>query len=338
MIVTFIIVAYNAEKYLNNSLNSLMKQDYDLKKIEVILVDSKSNDDTKKIMMNFKKKNGNLFKAIKVLNNSNKTLPYGWNVALAEASGDAILRVDAHSEFPKNFISANVKEMENGENIVGGHRISVSKDNSKWQKLLLIAEESLFGSGIAKYRRSNTKEYVNTLAHAMYRKTVFDKVGLYNTELSRTEDNEMHYRMRKEGFKFLLSPAVISYPCARNTLKGMIKQKYGNGKWIGITMYYCPKCFSLYHFVPLFFVLGLVFSLIMLLLNVPIFIFLLGGLYLLFNIINLIIIFINHKVYLQYFLLPFIFLILHLAYGIGTIVGLLYGPIYKLKNKRKLVS
>ena len=268
MIVTFIIVAYNAENYLDKSLECLLKQDYDLKKIEVILVNSHSNDNTKKIMMNFRQKNNKYFKAIKVLENHNMTLPYGWNIALKEATGEVVVRLDAHSEFPENFISSNVKEMENGENIVGGHRISISKDKSRWQKLLLIAEESLFGSGIAKYRRSNTKEYVNTLAHAMYRKNVFDKVGLYNTFLSRTEDNEMHYRMREAGYKFLLSPDVISYHCARNTLKGMVKQKYGNGKWIGITMYYCPKCFSFYHFVPLFFVLGLLFSLIMFLLNI----------------------------------------------------------------------
>ena len=174
MIVSFIIVAYNAEKYLDNSLNSLLKQKYDLKKIEVILVDSMSSDNTRKMLEDFKKKYSNKFKRVLVLENKNRTLPYGWNVALKEAKGESIVRVDAHSKFPETFISANVKEMEKGENIVGGHRISVTSDESKWQKMLLIAEESLFGSGIAKYRRQNKREYVNTLAHAMYRKKVFD--------------------------------------------------------------------------------------------------------------------------------------------------------------------
>ena len=334
MNITFIIVAYNAEKFLNNSLKSLLDQDYNLKKIEVILVDSKSNDKTKKIMQDFKKNNENKFKRIMVLNNDNKTLPYGWNVALKEATGDAVVRVDAHSKFPKDFITNNVKEMKNGENIVGGHRISITSDNSRWQKLLLIAEESLFGSGIAKYRRQDKREYVSTLAHAMYRKKVFDEVGPYNVNLSRTEDNEMHYRMKQAGYKFLLSPDVISYHCARNTLKGMIKQKYGNGKWIGITMYYCPKCFSLYHFVPFFFVMALIACLVLLFFKLPIFMLILAGLYLLFNIVNLIVIIINNRIRIEYLLLPFIFFILHIAYGSGTIVGLLKGPFYKWKKRK----
>lgn len=337
MVVSFIIVAYNAEKFLDNSLNSLLNQDYGLKKIEVILVDSVSSDKTKKIMMKFKKDNTSKFKRILVLDNKNRTLPYGWNVALKEAHGDAIVRVDAHSKFPKDFISNNIKEMEKGENIVGGHRISITSDNSRWQKLLLVAEESLFGSGIAKYRRQDKREYVSTLAHAMYRKKVFDDVGLYNVNLSRTEDNEMHYRMKKAGYKFLLSPDVLSYHCARNTFKGMIKQKYGNGKWIGITMYFCPKCFSLYHFIPFCFVLGLIFCGILAILKLPIFLLILIGLYLLFNIVNLIVIIINNKFYIEYLSLPFIFFILHMTYGIGTLVGLTKGPFYRWKNVKKLM-
>ena len=322
MLVSFIIVAYNAEKVLSNSLDCLKAQKYPHKKIEVLLVDSSSTDNTKKIMNDFKKNNKD-FKRVLVLDNPKKILPCGWNVALKSAKGDAILRVDAHSTFPDNFIEENVKELENGENIVGGHRISVSADNTKWQKTLLIAEQSLFGSGIAKYRRTDKKEYVKTLAHAMYRKKVFDEVGPYNENLARTEDNEMHYRMRKAGYKFLLSPNIVSYHHARNTFKGMVKQKYGNGKWIGITMHTVPKCFSIYHFIPLLFVISLICCIILAIFKMPIFLIVLGILYGLFNIINLLTIIINNGFSFYFLVLPLIFLILHLAYGFGTIVGLL---------------
>ena len=324
MKVSFIIVAYNAERVIDKCLKCLCEQKYPHKNIEVILVDSTSSDDTKKKMNMFKENNKD-FDRIVVLDNPKKILPCGWNVALKEATGEAILRVDAHSTFPDNFIKENVKEMENGENIVGGHRISVTSDDSKWQKTLLIAEQSLFGSGIAKYRRTDNREYVSTLAHAMYRKKVFDEVGLYNENLARTEDNEMHYRMKEKGYKFLLSPNIVSYHHARNTFKGMIKQKYGNGKWIGITLYYCPKCFSLYHFVPLFFVLALLASIVLAIFKLPIFIILLGVLYGLFNLFNLIIIISNNSFSFYYLSLPFIFLILHLSYGFGTIIGVIKG-------------
>lgn len=310
-------------------MDCLKKQTYFHKEIEVILVDSNSNDSTKELMLNFKKEYNDEFDKVIVLDNPKKTLPCGWNVALEQATGEAIIRVDAHSTFPDNFIEENAREILNGEDIVGGHRISITADETQWQKTLLNAEQSLFGSGIAKYRRTDKREYVNTLAHAMYRKKVFDNVGKYNEKLARTEDNEMHYRMKQAGYKFLLSPNIISYHHARNTLKGMIKQKYGNGKWIGITMSVCPKCFSIYHFVPLMFVLGIIFSTIFAIVGVPIFAYLLVIAYLLFNIINLICIIKDNGFNMQYLLLPVIFFILHISYGWGTIVGLFKGLFMK---------
>lgn len=333
MLVTFIIVAYNAEKYLNTSLNCLLKQDYDLKKIEVILVDSNSIDETKKLMDSFKKKYERNFERVCILNNSKKTLPCGWNVALKEARGEAIVRVDAHTSFSNDFISLNVKELKNGENIVGGKCDSITLNNTRKEKLLLIAEESIFGAGIADFRRKEKREYVSTLAFAMYRKKVFDDVGNYNENLARTEDNEMHYRMKKKGYKFLLSPDIKTCRYARSSLNAMIKQKYGNGKWIGITMYYCPKCFSIYHFVPFAFVLSIICSTFLAVFKMPIFIMLITILYGLFNLLSILMISIKNKFHIEYLLLPFIFLVLHISYGVGSIIGLLIGPFYKRNHK-----
>lgn len=327
MLVSFLIIAYNAENFLDKSLGSLKKQNYPHKDIEVILVDGNSTDRTKAVMNKFAEQNKDEFNRILVLDNPGRTLPKGWNVALREVNGEVVLRVDAHTFFDEDFITNNVKEIENGEDIVGGKCISVTQNNNWKENLLLIAEESIFGCGIADFRRKEKKEYVSTLAFAMYRKKVFEEVGFYNEKLARTEDNEMHYRMKQKGYKFLLSPNIKSYRYARNNLKGMIKQKYGNGKWIGITLRYCPKCFSIYHFIPLAFVLGIIFSIIMCFIAYPIFAYLLLGAYILFNILNLILITIKNGFKISYLLLPFIFFILHISYGIGTIIGIAKGII-----------
>ena len=105
----------------------------------------------------------------------------------------------------------------------------------------------------------------------------------------------------EKGYKFLLSPNIVSYHHARNTFKGMIKQKFENGRWIGITMKYCPKCFSMYHFIPMLFVLGIIFSIIMTIIQIPFFLYSLIILYSLFNIINLVNIFKTEKFNFMYF-------------------------------------
>lgn len=100
--------------------------------------------------------------------------------------------------------------------------------------------------------------YVDTLAYALYRREVYDRVGLYDERLRRTEDNDMHYRMRKAGYRFYFSPDILSWHAARKTLRGQLNQKWGNGYWIGRTMRIQPRCFAPRHLIPALFVLALV--------------------------------------------------------------------------------
>lgn len=332
MKVSFIVVAYNAGNKLEDLLKYLESQDYNHDNIEIILVDSSSSDNTKDVMKKFQDSNKS-FSKIMVLDNPKKILPCGWNVALEASTGDLILRVDAHSSLPTDFISKNVKRIEMGEKIVGGHRISIIDENNAWQKTLLIAEKSIFGSGIASYRRKETEEYVSTLAHAGYSRDVFKEVGGYDERLARTEDNEIHYRMKKAGYKFLLDPTIKSFHHARNTLSKMMKQKYLNGYWIGLTMGVSPKCFSIYHFVPLAFVLALIITIIgaFTISVVPLALLLVA--YFAFNIVNTIFSVINEKKHFEYLLLPFIFFLLHVSYGWGTLYGLIKLPFWIRKNK-----
>ena len=332
MKVSFIVIAYNAGDRLENLFEDIKKQDYKHKDIEIILVDSNSNDSTKKIMEKFKNSTKE-FDTIKVLDNPKKILPTGWNIALQASSGDVILRVDAHSSIPTNFISNNIKRIERGEKVVGGHRISIIDKESKWQNTLLIAEKSLFGSGIASYRRKDEESYVSTLAHAAYSRDIFKKVGGYDERLARTEDNDMHFRMKKVGCKFLLDPAIKSYHHARNSLDKMIKQKYLNGYWIGLTLGIQPKCFSIYHFAPLGFVLAIILSIILAMTISVLPLIMLFGVYFLFNSVNSIFSVWNEKKQWSYILLPGVFFLLHIAYGIGTLYGIIKLPSW-LKNNR----
>jgi glycosyltransferase involved in cell wall biosynthesis len=330
--VTFIVIAYNAGDKLKSLIKDVENQTYDHKLIEIILVDSSSTDNTKEVMINFNKSSNN-FEAVKVLDNPKKVLPCGWNVALKEATGDIILRVDAHSSLPEDFIEKNVKYISEGEKIVGGHRISIIDEDNVWQKVLLTAEKSLFGSGIAAYRRSESSRYVSTLAHAAYSKKVFDEVGPYNERLFRTEDNEMHYRMREKGYKFYFNPEIVSYHHARNEFKKMCKQKYLNGYWIGLTMGVCPKCFSAYHFAPLAFVCALVVSILLALftaMKLPL--ILLCSIYAIVIAMISLIEIIKNKFMIQMFVLPFILFSLHISYGVGTFIGLVKLPAF-MKNK-----
>lgn len=326
--VSFIVVALNAASTIRTLFDCLKHQTYPHEWIEVILIDGLSSDATRTEMLRFQAEE-NDFWQIKVLDNPKKTLPCGWNVALNAAEGDALLRVDAHVSIPDNFIELNVRDLLGGEDICGGKVTSVPGKNTKWAHVLNEAENSMFGGGIAAFRRADSTGYVNTAAFAIYRKSVFDRVGSYNELLTRTEDNEMHYRMRKAGFRFYYDPEIVSYRKTRSDLKGLARQKYLNGYWIGRTLWIEPRCFSLYHFVPFAFVISIFISLFCCLFGIFLPAAVLCGAYAVVNLTMAITSVINSKKRNWLFVfLPGIFIILHIWYGVGTLIGLL-----RLTNK-----
>ena len=334
---SFITIAYNEESYIGNLLNDLKKQDYPHNEIEVILVDSSSTDSTKSIMTEFSKNND--FYSCIVLDNPKRVLACGWNVALSKAIGEVIIKIDGHGRIDSDFLSNVAKEIDAGEDIVGGQRVTVFDGESNWSKILAHAECSVFGSGVASYRRKCDRKYVKTLGHAAYRKKVFDTVGGFNESFVRTEDNEIHFRMREAGYKFCQSPTICSYLHARSSLKSMLKQKKGNGWWIGITFPKCPKCLSLYNFVPLAFVVAILLSLVL---------GLISGIYWPFAAIfasyflaaiAATILEIkkekDNRLYLGMLILPLLFFLMHFYYGLFTLFGLLYSPFFKTNKEKK---
>lgn len=323
MTVSFIIIAYNEEKTLTSILQDLKKQDYPHEKIQVILVDGSSTDATKELMNLFAKENKS-FKQVIVLDNPKRTLPCGWNIALEAAQEDVILRVDAHASIPCDFISNNIRCLESGEKICGGYRPNIIDGETPWKKILLLAESSMFGSGIAPYRHNSEKRYVKSIFHGAYCKEVFLKVGNYNEHLKRTEDNEMHYRMRKAGYKICFDPSIISYQYTRNTLARMMKQKFLNGYWIGKTTKVCPQCLSIYHFVPGLFVFGIVLTFSFAIVHIWAPCLVMWCCYWGLAIIMALTAILQEKKFSgSYMALPVLFFLLHISYGIGTLKGLL---------------
>ena len=331
MRVSLCTIAHNEESALNGLLRDIRDQNYPHKNIEVIMIDSGSTDRTHEIMEEFRDAD-NGFYDVRIYTIEKKNQAASWNVAIEHATGDIIIRVDAHSKIPRQFVSRNVFNIEEGEDIVGGGRPNICANPNPWTKTLLAAEESLFGSSVADYRRpAAQKEYHDSLFHAAYRREVFAEVGGFNEDLGRTEDNELHYRIRKAGYKLCCCPEIISFQHTRSTFKRMLQQKYGNGYWVGLTLGVCPGCLSYFHFIPFVFLLTLVATLsIWIITGQPVYIAILSAMYVMFNLVNTVGSFVLKKSLNPLFLLlPLLFPMLHLSYGIGTLVGLVKLPFWK---------
>lgn len=326
MKVSIIITARNEEKYLPKLFEDVLNQTYPLQSIEVVLMDSNSTDNTRKLMEEFKNENESL--SVQIVTNERQIQAAGFNEGIKHATGDVVLKIDAHSRIPADFVQKNVDEIMAGAYVCGGNRPTVVDSDDDFSKTLHIVEESALGSSIANYRKSNVKRKVNSIFHGMYRKEVFEKIGLADERLLRTEDNEFHYRVRKAGYDIIFNPEIESYQYIRPTFTKMIQQKFANGYWIGLTSHVCRECLSLFHFAPGVFVSILLVLMMMTPISfTPLVVYF--GFYIL-AVLGLSIFEISKQKYNHTLLLiPFIMIAIHFAYGIGTIKGWIFGFEFK---------
>lgn len=340
MTVSVCIIAYNEEDVIDSILEDIVSQTYDHDKMEVVLVNNDSTDATEQRMKTFAAQDHG-FLRVTVERNDKKSQASGWNRAIKASREDVVIRIDAHASVPSDFVEKNISCLEAGEYVSGGPRPSVLVDATSWKQTLLLAENSMFGSSIAGYRRNQGKRYVNSMFHAAYRKEVFEKAGLFNENLGRTEDNEMHYRIRQAGYKLCFIPEIHSYQYVRSSLFKMLKQKYANGYWIGLTTGVCPGCLSLYHFVPFVFVLAIIVSTILSIVVSCVSVAhvvrklvlgltgLMWAAYWVVAVLMAIAAVITAKKEqrnISNVLLPILFFGLHVSYGVGTIKGLMKMP------------
>lgn len=329
MLVSLCVIAYNEEKFLKGLLNDIQRQTYNHNKIELIFVNNGSTDKTEKLMINFAENNTDFFN-IKVIKNRKSNQATGWNTAFLNSTGNIIIKVDAHSKIPENFVQNNVDVILSGEYVCGGGRPNITVKDNKISNMLLAAEECMFGGGFANYRNKQTKKcYINSIFNGAYRREVFARVGGFNEALGRTEDNEFHYRIIKAKYKICCSPNIISYQYIRSNLTEMLKQKFDNGFWIGGTLRFYPKCLSWFHFVPLIFVVSIILCAILAFCGQGLFLILLICAYLLFDVYITSNAMKSKKRCIYFAFLPVIFPMLHISYGVGTLFGIIHTPIRK---------
>ncbi len=323
---TFCVVALNEENTVGLLLDDLLKQTYPRKEIEVLLVDGQSSDGTKDVFLAFQRDHGAEFDRVAVLDNPGRTLPCGWNVVLRNYTGDAVVRLDAHARIPADFLEKNAAHLAAGEYVCGGYRPNIIDEDTPWKRTLLAAETSSFGSSVADFRHNGADRQVDSIFHGAYRREVFDTVGPFNERLRRTEDNDMQYRIRRAGFEIWFHPDVVSYQHTRNTLKGMLRQKYLNGYWIAKTLWVTPGCVSAFYLVPCAFVLGILLTGILALAGIWQFAALLWGAYLAFALAGTAVSARKDGASGYTWLMPVLFFLIHAAYGVGTLAGLCSPP------------
>ena len=145
----------------------------------------------------------------KILHNMERITPKSVNMGIKDSQNDIIIRLDAHSEYPNNYITKCVYYLNNTEADNVGC-LSKAKGKTEIGQAIANVVSSKFGVGNSQFRLNEKSGYVDTVPFGTFRKKLFDKIGYFNEELLRSEDNEFNYRIRKNNGKVYLFNDVVT--------------------------------------------------------------------------------------------------------------------------------
>jgi succinoglycan biosynthesis protein ExoA len=315
--VSVIMPVRNEADFIRTSLGAVLNQDYPRARMEVLVVDGDSEDKTPEILEEFRKRTPGLV----TLKNTKKIVAAGLNQGIRAAKGEIIVRVDGHCVIEPGYVSECVRALETKQaDGVGGSISTIGE--TLMAKAIAIAMSSRFGVGGSAFRVVKGREMpVETVPFPAYYRALFDKIGFFDEELVRNQDDEFNYRLKKPGGKILLSPAIRSSYYSRSSLSGLWRQYFQYGFWKVRVFQKHPKQMQWRQFVPPLFVFLLSLSAAAWLCNPSLLFLAAPGIYLASNFLASV--FLSAKNGWKYALfLPVIFFILHFSYGLGFWTGM----------------
>jgi glycosyltransferase involved in cell wall biosynthesis len=321
--ISIIVPCYNEAGFIKKLLENIIEQDYPRKKSEVYIVDGMSTDGTREIIAGFISE----YPFIHFLDNERRYVPFALNKGILASTGEVIVRLDAHSEYPHDYVSRLVTQLYrlNADN-VGGAWITLPGDAKVKSLAIATAMASPFGVGNAHYRLTmNEIREVDTVPFGCFRREVFERTGLFDEDLIRNQDDTYNAKLKKNGGKIFLIPDIKIRYYARTSVTSTIKMFYQYGLFKPLGNRKTSRPATLRQLIPPGFVLFTILSLISglfykfaLLAGISVL-----ALYLIIDLIfaSSISVKNNRSALLAY--LPWLFFLIHISYGIGYLYGMI---------------
>lgn len=318
--VSVILPVYNEMGYVGPCLESLLNNTYPANRYEILVIDGRSTDGTREYIEALARQDAR----VRLIDNPRRFLAPGINIGIREARGELLTRMDGHGVAAPDFIERSVEALREHPDAwcAGGPVNTVAR--SFIGQVIATAIRVPVGIGGPAYRTGNVEGYVPTVLQGTYRREVFERIGLLDENMIRTEDDDLHIRLHQAGGRIYITPKVRSDHYARESLSKVARQYYQYGYWrIPIILKY-GKPATLRQVVPLAFVLSWLALVVAALLWRPALYALVGlvGVYLLVLLAGAIMAMRKHS-FLVGLCTPAVFPLLHFGYGLGSLLAVL---------------
>ncbi len=317
--VSVIVPCRNERDCIEKFVRSIFAQEPLAGGFEVIVADGMSDDGTREILKRLTEE----YSRLHVVDDPERIVPAGLNSTIRAAHGKIIVRMDVHTDYAPDYIRQCFEVLhETGADNVGGPWIAEGKGLTG--QAIAAAFQSVFAVGGALGHRSDYEGSLDTVYLGCWPIEVFERIGLFDEEMVRSEDDEFNLRLRRAGGKIWQSPRIKSWYHPRESLGSLLQQQvqYGYWKVRVIQKHKIPA--SVRHLIPGCFVLSLIFlALVSPWSRVALWGWIgLAGLYLTCNFVASVLT--SARAGWRLFpLLPFVFASYHFGYGYGFLRGLL---------------
>jgi len=250
--VTAVVASRNEERHIEVCVRSLLAQQEPPGGFEVIVADGMSDDQTRPLLKRLESEDQRL----RVIDNPRLITSAGFNAGVKNGRGRYIAFMSAHARYPSDYLVAcfELAERLHVDNVGGA---AIAEASGFVQRAIAASHHSPFSVGGASWHSIDYEGPAGTVFGGFYRREVFDRIGLFDEEMVRNQDDELNFRLELAGGTIWQSRAIRSWYWPRSTLSGLFRQYEQYGYWKVRVMQKHGRTPALRHYVPAAFVLGL---------------------------------------------------------------------------------
>jgi glycosyltransferase involved in cell wall biosynthesis len=316
--VSVVVPCRNERAHIEGFVSSILAQEAPPGGFEIIIADGMSSDGTRDVLTRAAGQDSRL----RIIDNPERIVSTGLNRAIAAARGGVIVRVDVHTEYAPDYLrQCHAVLEETGADNVGGPWIAAGRGYVSCA--IAAAFQSPFGSGGAHAHDPSYEGAVDTVYLGCWRREYLQRIGGFDEQLVRNQDDELNLRICRTGGAVWQCPKIRSRYFVRGSLTALFKQylQYGYWKVRVIQKHRLPA--SLRQLVPAAFVLSLVSLSILSPVARPAQVALAGvaASYLACNLTASVVTAARSR-WISLPVLPLVFLCYHLGYGVGFLRGI----------------
>ncbi len=254
--VSVVIPCRNEVDHIAACLRSVLTSQYPEDRIEVLVIDGMSDDGTREIIRDIARSTA----TIRLLDNPKRITPTAMNIGVRAACGDVIVRMDAHTSYPPDYVSLLVEALQgSGADNAGGVAKTIAARDTPLSCAIATGLAHPFGVGNSHFRIGvDEPRWVDTVPFGCYRREVFDRIGLFDEALVRNQDDEFNHRLIRSGGRILLVPGVESKYLARDSLKSLWLMYHQYGYFKPLVIRKLRTVLTARQLIPAAFVAGLV--------------------------------------------------------------------------------